>query len=183
MLKSKNKQRSPSVSEKKKRLKTSKIALSPIFATLIILAVVTVLFIPVFIWATGVGGQTEDSWQQSGLAATERIVIEAVSFAGDQSPQTCTIYVRDVGDTAITIIGAIISEADTNLHTYERPGYSLYDPITGNTLTSITKGNLMEIWIPDVGFTLLNQTTYTVRAFTSRGISDTVQVRALWYTK
>ncbi len=59
---------------------TNEKALSPIFATLIILAVVTVLFIPVFIWATGMTNANQDSWQQSATAATERIVIEEVGF-------------------------------------------------------------------------------------------------------
>ena len=82
-------------------------ALSPIFATLIILAVVTVLFIPVFSWVAGISSSTNDSWQLSGVTATERIVIEELSLKGGET--ACTIYVRNIGQTAVTIDNVFIS--------------------------------------------------------------------------
>ena len=175
----------------------SRKALSPIFATLIILAIVTALFVPVFIWATGIGSQTQDSWRLSGLIATERIVIEEVSLVGGQTPQTCTIYVRTIGETAVTISDAIISLSDSNVHTYQKQPavnsppslpyeqLSTHDPTTGQNLQSITKGNLIEIRILNVacvdsGFTLTNHATYTIKVFTTRGVSDSTQVQVSW---
>jgi hypothetical protein len=177
-------------------------ALSPIFATLIILSIVTVLFIPVFIWATGISSQTEDSWQFSGQVATERIVVEEVNFVGGVSIESCTIYVRNIGETAVTINDAIISIGDSNVHTYQKlpatypvpppqppQQLSTYDPTSTPAVPTetITKGNLIEIRIPNLAcldhtFKLVNETTYTVKVFTTRGVSDTYQVMATWYT-
>ncbi len=157
----------------------SKRALSPIFATLIILAIVTVLFIPVFIWATGISSQTQDSWQLSGQIATERIVIEEVNLRG-QTPQNCTIYVRNIGETAVTINDAII-ESDGSVHAYQGTQISTFEPGTNVPLTSIIKGDLIEIRIPNLGsLTVVNGKTYMIKVFTTRGVSDAYQVQAIW---
>lgn len=164
----------------------NKCGLSPIFATLIILAVVTVLFIPVFIWATGITSQTQDSWQLSGVAATERIVIEEVRFVGGQSPQSCTVYVRNIGETAVSIQDAIIS-VSSGLQVYQDAEISTLHPLTGNSITSIIKGDLMAIQISDLAivdpsFQITNGEVFTVKVFTTRGVSDTSQVVASWIT-
>lgn len=164
----------------------NKRGLSPIFATLIILAVVTVLFIPVFIWATGITSQTQDSWQLSGVAATERIVIEEVRFVGGQSPQVCTVYVRNIGETAVSIEDVIIM-ASAGTQIYQDAQISTLNPLTTNSLTSIIKGDLMAIQISnlaivDSSFQITNGEVFTVKVFTTRGVSDTSQVVASWTT-
>jgi hypothetical protein len=102
---------------RKGRLTIDTRALSPIFATLVILGVVTVLFIPVFIWATGMTSQTQDSWRLSGLIATERIVIEEVNLMANSD--SCTIYVRNIGKTAASVNGVLIylSDGTGEMHT------------------------------------------------------------------
>lgn len=144
-------------------------ALSPIFSTLVILAIVAVLFIPVFIWSANLTGETKGFWELSGLIATERIVVEEVSLkAGSLS---CTIYVRNIGKTAVTVDGVLISESDGSVHTY-----------TGNMFTaspnSVVQGNLITINIANLGFTPVANDVYTVKVFTSRGVSDTYQAVA-----
>ena len=196
----------------KANLKFNKKALSPIFATLIILAVVTVLFIPVFIWATSMTSQTQDSWQQSGVTATERIVIEEVSLVGNPTlpaKQSCTIYVRNIGETSVTINNVLISKngANSQIQAYQKlpvptdppqppptptptpipQQMSTVIPNTNTILTSIVKGDLIEIKIPNVScmsptFTLENGATYTIKVFTTRGVSDTYQSVAIWPT-
>jgi hypothetical protein len=146
-------------------------ALSPIFATLIILAVVTVLFIPVFIWATGTTSQTEDSWQTSGLIATERIVIEEVSMkAGSES---CIIYVRNIGKTAVSVENVFISLSDGTggLHVYSLPTFNV-------SPNSVIQGDLITVSFtgPSLGFTPLADETYTIKVFTTRGVGDAYQV-------
>ena len=183
-----------------KNLIRNKRALSPIFATLIILAVVTVLFIPVFIWATGLSSQTQEGWQSSGITATERIVIEEVNLAGDQPTQNCTIYVRNIGETAVTINNVLISQDNTNIHAFQKlpilypiplppppvpSQLSTVNPITGSSITSIVKGDLIEIRIPNLAsvnqtYTINNGVTYTIQVFTTRGVSDTYQTVASW---
>jgi len=143
-------------------------ALSPIFASLVILAIVTVLFIPVFIWSTGLTAETQSFWEISGLIATERIVIEEVNLRGEVL--SCTIYVRNIGKTAIIVDNVFISSPDGSLHKYEKPQFS-------TDFDSVIQGDLITINIPDLGFLPTNG-TYTVKVFTTRGVGDTYQVVA-----
>jgi flagellin-like protein len=143
-------------------------AISPIFASLIILAVVTVLFIPVFIWSTGLTAETRSFWTISGLIATERIVVEEVNLRGNES---CTIYVRNIGKTAIIVDNVFISPSDGSLHMYEEPLFS-------TDFDSVVQGDLMIVDILDLGFIPAIGETYTVRVFTTRGVGDTYQVVA-----
>lgn len=142
--------------------------LSPIFATLIVLTIVTVLFIPVFIWAAGMSGQTQDSWQLSGQAASERIVIEAVGLKVGQA--SCTLYVRNIGKTTVEINDIIISRANTSevLQTYNKGQFS-------SVPMYLTQGNLLTLTIPDLYFNPQN-ITYSIKVFTTRGVGDTFQV-------
>ncbi len=145
----------------------SKKALSPIFATLIILAVVTVLFIPVFIWATNVASQNQESWQGLGTQATERIVIEEVNLKVNQP--SCTIYVRNIGKTAVTISNVIISQADgkNGTHVYQGSAFIA-------TPQSVVQGDLITVQINALGFSVWS-TTYNIKVATTRGISDQYQ--------
>lgn len=149
-------------------------AISPIFATLVILAVVTVLFIPVFIWATGTSSETEDSWQLSGLIATERIVIEEVSLKADTTG--CTIYVRNIGKTTVSVDNVFISLSDGTgtLHVYSKSG----TPITFTTSpNSVIQGDLITIEFTSLGdFNPEPDEAYIVKVFTARGVGDTYQV-------
>lgn len=148
-------------------------AISPIFATLVILAVITVLFIPVFIWATGMSSETEDSWQLSGLIATERIVIEEVNLKANID--NCTIYVRNIGKTTVSMDNVFISLSDGtgSLHVYTKSGTATFT----TSPNSVIQGDLITVTIPDLNSLnpTLNQ-TYTVKVFTHRGVGDTYQV-------
>jgi flagellin-like protein len=156
------------------KLKTNnKKAISPIFATLIILAVVTVLFIPVFIWATGTTSETENSWELSGLIATERIVIEEVNLKANMN--NCTIYVRNIGKTTVSIDNVFISLSDNtgSLHIYTKSG----TPSLTTSSNSVIQGDLIIVTISDLDtLTPISNQTYTVKVFTHRGVGDTYQI-------
>ena len=168
--KNRNKSKPNPASSREKRLALSKRALSPIFATLIILAVVTVLFIPVFIWATGMTSQTQDSWKLSGLIATERIVIEEVNLKANSD--SCTIYIRNIGKTEASVNGVLIylSDGTGEMHKYSRsdlPATFSTDPI------SVAQGNLITLTFASLDFTPAMNEAYTVQVFTTRGVADT----------
>ena len=148
-------------------------AVSPIFATLIILAIVTALFIPVFIWTTGTTSETENSWQLSGLIVTERIVIEEVSLKFGMD--SCTIYVRNIGKTAVSIDNVFISLSDgSELQVYSVSGTPIQFTTNPN---SVTQGELITINFDSLGdLSVVSDETYTVKVFTSRGVGDTYQV-------
>ncbi len=139
--------------------------LSPIFATLIILAVVTTLFIPVFIWASGLTSTTENSWRLSGEEATERIVIEEVNLL------TGKVYVRNIGETAVAISNIIISKDNQVLETYSKGDISTVKPATESTVAYTAKGDLVEVHITDLGFAP-SAGTYSIQVATERGVSD-----------
>ena len=141
-------------------------ALSPIFATLIILAVVTVLFIPVFIWATNITSQTNDSSTQSGMTTTERIVLEEISMLSG-SPN-CIAYVRNIGATSVTINDVIISLPTGSLHVYQG-GQLAISP------SSVVQGDLISIAF-NLGFAPAQGDVYTVSVYTKRGVGDSLQV-------
>jgi flagellin-like protein len=153
-------------------MKRSTKAISPIFATLIILAVVTVLFIPVFIWATGTSSETEESWQLSGIIATERIVIEEVNLKANIN--NCTIYVRNIGKTTVSVNNVLISLSNdtSSLHVYTKTA-----PPTLTTFpNSVIQGDLITVTISDLTFNPSSNQTYTVQVFTHRGVGDAYQV-------
>lgn len=152
-------------------------ALSPIFATLIILAIVTVLFIPVFIWASGMTAQTQDSWSQSAQTSTERIVIEEVSFTDTQ----IIVYVRNIGKTAVSINDVLIEDSDEVVKTYQVSLGELatVDPETEAAVeNSIVQGSLIALKITDFKGLNLDSIVYTIRVFTDRGVGETYQLAA-----
>jgi len=144
-------------------------ALSPIFASLLILAIITVLFIPIFIWSTGFTARTQSFWEISGTIATERIVIEEVNLRGGVTG--CTIYVRNIGKTAIILDNVFISSPEGTLYTYQKPQFS-------TDFESVVQGDLITITISDLGFTPTLKDTYIVKVYTTRGVGDTYQVVA-----
>lgn len=151
------------------KIRGDRTAISPIFASLIILAIVTVLFIPVFIWSTGLTAETQSFWEISGLITTERIVIEEVNLKGNVA--NCDIFVRNIGKTAIIVDNIFISSLDGSQHIYEKPDFS-------TAFDSVIQGDLMTVTISDLGFTPTSGETYTVKVFTTRGVGDTYQVVA-----
>ncbi|MGB9622929.1 MAG: hypothetical protein ACPL07_03690 [Candidatus Bathyarchaeia archaeon] len=146
-------------------------ALSPIFASLLILAIITTLFIPVFLWATGVTSGTSDFWNRQASIETERIVIEVVNLKGGKS--SCTIYVRNIGKTVVSIQSVYIIEPNGNVHTYlKSDGDFTLSP------EYVSQGDLITInvdlrpWAPTSG------QTYTVKVFTFNSVGDQYQMVA-----
>ena len=151
----------------------NKKAISPLFASLLILAIVTVLFVPVFIWSTGMTAETRSFWEILGLETTERIVIEEVNLRGGET--SSTIYIRNIGETAITIDNIFISSPDGQLYIYEKGDFN-------SSPNSVVKGDLLTIEIPDLtvkgDFTPTSELTYTIKVFTDRGVGDNYQIVA-----
>ena len=145
------------------------------------LGIVTALFIPVFLWSSGLTSGTRSFWELSGMIATERIVIEEVNLQGGSS--NCTIYVRNIGKTAIIISDIVISDETlglTYLHDTSKFQTSRLEGQTWQLVPNlaIIQGDLMKIFIPTLGFTPTQDFTYMVKVFTIRGVGDQYQVKA-----
>lgn len=164
----------------KKNLTTSRRALSPIFATLIILAVVTILFVPVFIWATGTSSRSQDSWQLSGTITAERIIIEEVNLKYTQT-NLCSIYLRNIGKTAVSINDVLITAPNGTVFVYQKNEFSTKNPVTGNNQTTIVQGDMLEIRIINLKNLPVNlpankDKLFTVKVFTTRGVGAEFQI-------
>lgn len=152
------------------KLKRKGKALSPIFANLLILAIVTVLFIPVFFWTTGLTVETKSFWELSGLIANERIVVEEVNLKG--GILSCIIYVRNIGKPAVILEDVFISSDSSTLHKY------LKDTDFTTDYVSAVQGDLITITIGNLGFMPAIDETYTIKVYTTRGVGDTYQIIA-----
>ena len=147
------------------------------------LGIVTALFIPVFLWSTGLTSGTRSFWELSGMIATERIVLEEVNLrpAPSVASANCTIYVRNIGKTLITISDVFITDEFTGqTYAYGTSKFTTRDPVTNNPITSIMQGDLMKIYIPpgNLGFNPTTSRTYLIKVFTTRGVGDQYQVKA-----
>lgn len=141
------------------------------------LGIVTVLFIPIFIWATGLTEGTRSFWELSGLVATERVVIEEVNLKGGSSD--CTIYVRNIGKTAVVVSDVFISEESGAAHQFDNSRFTTRNPVTGAVISSMVQGDLMKIYIDNlVPLNPVKDRTYAVKVFTTRGVGDFYQVKA-----
>lgn len=155
-----------------KDFRLSKRALSPIFGTLSLLAIVMILFVPIFAWSTNMTNQVENDLEVNGVVATESIVIEEVSLNCDQS--YCTIYVRNIGSTTVSIDNVLI-ETDNCITTYQKSlgEIELRNPETGLLQDTAASGQLLSIRINDLkGLSLVRDNLYIVKVFTTNGIGE-----------
>ncbi len=151
--------------------------LSPIFAALVMLGIVTVLFIPIFVWSSGLTSGTRSFWERSGLIATERIVVEEVNLKGGSSD--CTIYVRNIGKTSIVVSDVLVlDEYSGASFQFGTSQFAIRDPVTNGPVSSVVQGELLKVYIGNLGFTATNGRTYVVKVFTERGVGDIYQVKA-----
>src|SRR5208283_3502252 len=91
----------------KKFIKNSK-AISPIFATLILIAIAVIAGVVVYMFVSG----TLATMTSGGVAGTEKVTVQAASYTatggtGSNTP-TVTVYLEQTGGPAATVNGLII---------------------------------------------------------------------------
>ena len=137
--------------------------ISPVIAVLLLIVIAVAAAILTYVWITGYIGTLQT--QSTGQQLQERIKIEAVDIgAGGGS---LTIYVRNVGETAVTISAAYLINAtngdvlasNTDLSVGINPG----DVSNGVTITDISAG----VWV--------DGKTYVVKVVTAKGTEATYQ--------
>ena len=158
-------------------------ALSPIFASLMLLGIVTALFIPIFLWSTGVTSQTKNFWDTTSSTATERIVIEIMNLESDRS--SCELYVRNIGKTAITVENIFIVLADgttrifNNKDTVNFKTY-IYDAASSQFILQnnayVVQGDVLKVVLTIIPV-LPQSSVYTVKAYTPNGVGDIYQLK------
>jgi flagellin-like protein len=122
-------------------------AISPIFATLILIAIAVIAGVVVYMFTSG----TLATMTGGGTAAQEKVTVQGASIVTSATPDTMTIYAQSTNNIAVTVTSAIIKDASgTTVGTATISG----GPITADgalvTLTGslaytgtnpITKGN------------------------------------------
>lgn len=144
----------------KKLLKNSK-AISPIFATLILIAIAVIAGVVVYMFVSG----TLATMTSGGTAGQEKVSVQAASFGATTTGGTVTVYLEQTGGPAATVNGLIIKDASGNTvgtATIATPGTVA---LTMNTLQTITGTYAF----PTGGSDLSPSTSYTVTVTTAAG--------------
>jgi len=84
-------------------------AISPVIATLLLILIAVAAAVLVYVWVTGYAS----SMTKAGAPELqEQIKVEAVSY--DPDTDTLTVYIRNIGDTKVTISAIYVINATTN---------------------------------------------------------------------
>ena len=124
-------------------------AISPIFATLILIAIAVIAGVVVYMFTTG----TLSTMTNGGTAGQEKITVQGASG----STTGVTVYVQQTSGPAATVNGLIIKDASGNTVAAATPNNAL---VTGQ-LTTIASGALTP--------TPIAKGTYTVTVTTAAG--------------
>ncbi|MEM0120736.1 MAG: archaellin/type IV pilin N-terminal domain-containing protein [Thermoprotei archaeon] len=117
--------------------KSGRRAISPVIATIILIAITIVIAIAVAGWVFGLFGSYSKTQSATILAAES-----SCSTSGG-----CTIYVQNQGATTITVVGASINGQSASITgtTLITAGASGAVPITLPSTTTLTAGSTVEV--------------------------------------
>jgi flagellin-like protein len=140
--------------------KVARRAVSPVLATLMMVAVAVALSVIIFTWSQGFLSQTGEaaSGQQAAqnIAAQSGILIESVTF--NTTSKTATVYVRNVGTVSVTPAN----------YTYTLKTATGTTSAGGNTgLSTLSPGQQRSFEIN--GLSLSSGDVFTVKVTTDKG--------------
>jgi len=133
----------------RKLMKNTK-AISPIFATLILIAIAVIAGVVVYMFTSG----TLATMTGSGTAGQEKMAIQAVS--GEATTDTITIYAQSLSGDAITLDTVILKDASG----------AVVEAITDDTSVTPT---LTTIPVTCTDLSLVAGSTYTVTLVSANG--------------
>jgi len=81
-------------------------AVSPVIATLLLILIAVAAAVLVYVWVTGYASSVTGTGTPE---LQERIKIEAVSY--DSDTKVLTVYIRNIGDTKVTIDAIYVTHA------------------------------------------------------------------------
>jgi len=157
-----------------KRLLKNRKAISPIFATLILIAIAVIAGVVVYMFTSG----TLATMTSGGVAGTEKVTIQAFSIASNPTntnPPTPAITLYVQSSTGATINAVIIKDSSGNTigtftGTFKLAGSSTQDDSTTNVIAS--NGDLITVtggtWTAGSG-TVTSGTSYTATLTTVKG--------------
>jgi flagellin-like protein len=128
--------------------KLNRKAISPVIATLLMIAIAVAASILVYVWSMGLVGSLQGT---GGQQTREQLIMEAYDATGED---TWVLYLRNVGPTTSTIAAVYVEGKPVN-----SSGTSSYPPGESGALT---------ITLPD-DFTLVGGAAYTIKIVTTSG--------------
>ncbi|MGD0451798.1 MAG: archaellin/type IV pilin N-terminal domain-containing protein [Candidatus Bathyarchaeia archaeon] len=144
----------------RKFVKNSK-AISPIFATLILIAIAVIAGVVVYMFTSG----TLATMTGGGTAAQEKVAVQGITYnstAVTTTTPTIAVYAQNTGTGTVTINGMIIKDSNGNtVQSAIWPALATSfasQPLNANSLTSIT--GIVNALAPG---------TYTVTLSTTKG--------------
>jgi len=135
------------------RLMKNRKAISPIFATLILIAIAVIAGVVVYTFTSG----TLSTMTGGGTAGQEKIAVQSAYFT-DATPDTVTVILQQTDGPAATVNGLIIKDGSGN--TIGLAKLADQSALTTGTLTTISG---------DVPATITMSGTYTVTVTTEAG--------------
>ena len=121
-----------------KRIMKNRKGISPIFATLILIAIAVIAGVVVYMFTSG----TLATMTNGGTAGQEKITVQGASITG--SGKTVMVYLEQTSGPAATVNGLIIKDA------------------SGNTVASISSPTASPTPAPSAGPGLVAGTLYTI---------------------
>ena len=152
-------------------------AISPIFATLILIAIAVIAGVVVYMFTSG----TLATMTGQGTTGQEKISIQAVAVSTDTlTPNQLTVYAQAQGNI-VTITNAIVKDAGGNV---VGTAIIVDDPVTTTIIETQVLTTLSEITVPalDINYVEGVSATYTVTLVGASGgsfVSPTFTVTGL----
>jgi len=129
---------------------------SPVIATLLLIVIAVAAAVLAYIWIIGYQGTLTQ--QASTAQLQERIKIEAVQY--DSTTNTLTVYVRNIGDVAVTVDRLYVYDHTGTVKASDTVSLSLSPGGVNSGTVSVSGG-------------LTSGETYTVKAVTTKGTEAT----------
>ena len=136
------------------KLRKNKKAISPIFATLILIAIAVIAGIVVYMFTSGFLSGSAGG----GTAGQEKVAIQSVTGVGGTTPSVTVIY-QSTGGPIPTIVGLLVKDASGNTVATESAPLSSTPTATG-ALTTVAS---------DVTGIMATGSTYTVTLISEAG--------------
>lgn len=135
----------------RKFMKHSK-GISPIFATLILIAISVIAGVVVYMFTSG----TLATMTNGGTAGQEKITVQAASYFGASGNNFVTVYLEQTAGPAATVNGLIVKDGSGN---------TITSATNISPATALTTGVLTQIR----GNATLSSGTYTITVVTKAG--------------
>ena len=134
----------------RKFVKNSK-AISPIFATLILIAIAVIAGVVVYMFTSG----TLATMTSGGTAAQEKVSVQGVSYTGTTA---ISVYAENTGTGTVNVNGMIIKDSNGNI---------LQSATLATNPTPLTAGNLITVGATVTA--IAPGTAFTVTLTTTKG--------------